>query len=183
MNRQETGIIMDVLATAYPRFYAGQNAPDPERAVALWAEMFAGDDVALVAAAVKSWIEADEKGFPPSIGQIKGKLRQITGEDQELTEAEAWALVSSAVRNGIYEAREEFEKLPPLLRRLVGSPEQIRDWAVMDSATVHGVVASNFQRSYRAISERERAYRQLPKGIREKVRKLSGHPEIGGPHD
>ena len=173
MNRQETGIIMDILATAYPRFYAGQNAPDPERAVALWAEMFAGDDVALVAAAVKSWIEADEKGFPPSIGQIKGKLRQITGEDQELTEAEAWALVSSAVRNGIYGAQEEFQKLPLPLQRIVGSPATLREWACMDSQELHTVVASNVQRSYRQIAAQEREMAKLPADVRAVVLQIA----------
>ena len=56
MTRKETGIIMDILATAYPRFYSGPDAPDPAKAVSLWAEMFAEDDVALVAAAVKALI-------------------------------------------------------------------------------------------------------------------------------
>ena len=68
MTRQETGIIMDILATAYPRFYSGPNAPDPVKAVALWAEMFAEDDVAIVAAAVKALIATDDKGFPPTSG-------------------------------------------------------------------------------------------------------------------
>ena len=59
MTFEETGVIMDILQTAYPRFYSGPNAPDKVKTLRLWAEMFARDDVALVAAAVKGLIETD----------------------------------------------------------------------------------------------------------------------------
>ena len=45
MTRQETGIIMNILTTAYPRFYSGQDAPDPRKTMSLWAEMFRDDPV------------------------------------------------------------------------------------------------------------------------------------------
>lgn len=59
MTIEQTGIIMDILTTAYPRFYSGPDAPDMVKTLRLWAEMFARDDVALVAAAVKALIESD----------------------------------------------------------------------------------------------------------------------------
>ena len=64
MTIEETGVIMDILTTAYPRFYSGPDAPDRMKTLTLWAEMFVHDDVALVAAAVKALIESDSKGFP-----------------------------------------------------------------------------------------------------------------------
>ena len=163
MTRKETGIIMDILTAAYPRFCAG-NA-DMRNVINLWAEMFANDDVALVAAAVKSVIESDEKGFPPSIGQVKAKMRLLTSAG-EMTESDVWNVVKKALRNGIYDAAKEFAKFPPTVKRIVGSQEQLREWATMDSETVHSVVASNFQRSYRAISAREREIAKLPADAR-----------------
>lgn len=176
MTRKETGIIMDILATAYPRFYSGPDAPDPAKAVSLWAEMFAEDDVALVAAAVKALIATDDKGYPPHIGAVKAKLRQITG-GPEKTEADAWNLIARAVRNGLYGAKEEFAKLPPTLQRIVGSPAQLREWAMMDSETLHSVVASNVQRSYKAISSREREIAKLPGDVRKMARQISAEME------
>lgn len=164
MTRQETGIIMDILATAYPRFYAGPDAPDPEKAVALWAEMFAEDDVAIVAAAVKALIATDDKGFPPHIGAVKAKVRQIT-QPSGMTPQEAWNLVAKAIRNSAYESREEYDKLPREVQRLVGSPNQLRDWALMDSDTVHSVVASNFQRSFAARQKADNDFKALPRDV------------------
>lgn len=172
MTFEETGIIMDILKTAYPRFYSGPNAPDKVKTLRLWAEMFAHDDVALVAAAVKGLIETDSKGFPPHIGAVKEKLRLLTAGD-EMTEAEAWGIVAKALRNSAYGSREEFEKFPPVIKRIVGSPSQLREWGTMDSETVHSVVASNFQRSYKAIAQREKELAKLPPDVRVLVGKLA----------
>ena len=164
MTRQETGIIMDILATAYPRFYAGPDAPDPEKAVALWAEMFAEDDVAVVAAAVKALIATDDKGFPPHIGAVKAKVRQIT-QPSGMTPQEAWNLVAKAIRNSAYESREEYDKLPKDIQRLVGSPNQLIDTETMDSQTVHSVVASNFQLTNPARQNADKHFEALPRDV------------------
>lgn len=178
MTRKETGIIMDILTTAYPRFYSGNDAPDPIKTMNLWSEMFSNDDVSLVAAAVKSLIETDEKGFPPTIGQVKAKMRLLTSKE-EMTEAEAWALVAKAVKNGLYGSREEFNKLPKNIQRLVGSHNQLRDWAMMDSDTLHSVVASNFQRSYKQVATREKEIAKLPEDVRKMIGTISGKLSLG----
>jgi len=171
LTRDDTVKVMSVLRGAYPQFYRGISKQEALDTLNLWTSLFSDDDPALVAAAVKSFVEADEKGFPPTPGQIKGKLRLLVSGD-EMTEAEAWGLISAAVRNSLYGAQEEFEKLPPFLRRLVGSPSQLREWGMMDSATLHSVVASNFQRSYKAVSEREKEFAKLPSAVKELVSNL-----------
>lgn len=164
MTRQETGIIMDILTTAYPTFYNGRNAPDMRMTVNLWAEMFAEDDVKIVAAAVKALIATDDKGFPPHIGAVKGRIRQISNPD-EMTEQEAWALISKALRDGYYNAEAEFAKLPPLVQDVVHDPRQLREWSMMDETTVQSVVASNVQRSFRAKAQSRRDFEALPKDV------------------
>lgn len=164
MTRQETGIIMDILTTAYPAFYNGRNAPDMRMTVNLWAEMFAEDDVKIVAAAVKALIATDDKGFPPHIGAVKGRIRQIRNPD-EMTEQEAWALISKALRDGYYNAEAEFAKLPPLVQDVVHDPRQLREWSMMDESTVQSVVASNVQRSFRAKAQSRRDFEALPKDV------------------
>lgn len=171
MDRQETMAILSVLRGAYPAFYRDTSRQEAEAIVNLWAAMFADDDYALVSAAVKSLIVADTKGFPPVIGQVKEYIRKLT-VPQEMTEGEAWALVSKAIRNGIWGAKKEFDALPPKIQRIVGSPQQLTDWAKMDSESVHSVVASNFQRSFRAKAKADKEYAALPS----EVRSLIGNP-------
>lgn len=176
MERSDVLKIMAVLRGAYPQFYRDISRQEAEDTVALWLDMFRRDNPSLVGAAVKSIIEGDEKSFPPTIGQVKAKMRLIAGEDR-MTEAEAWNVVSAAIRNGLYGAADEFEKFPPILKRIVGSPNMLREWARMDSDTVHSVVASNFQRSYRAVSAREREIAKLPPDVREIVQQIGAGQE------
>ena len=178
MTLQETATIMDILTAAYPHFYGGKNAPDARNVMSLWASVFADDDVRLVAAAVKAIIVADTREFPPTIAHVKEKMRQMV-KPKEMTEAEAWTLVSRATRNGIYGSKEEFEKLPPALQKLVGSPEQLRVWATMDADTLHSVVSSNFQRSYKVIQQREQMEAKLPKDVLALVSGMSERMMLG----
>ena len=43
----------------------------------------------------------------------------------------------------------------------------------MDSETVHSVLASNFQRSYRAIAAKEREFERLPPDVRELAARIA----------
>lgn len=189
MTREETLAIMAVLKAAYPNYYKDMKRADAEGVVNLWATMFADEPAELVTAAVKAHIASDSKGFPPHIGAIKDAIIRIS-QPKELSEIEAWALVQRAIsgasmspctmmyRNGETDgktsAQRNFEKLPPLLQRIVGNPGQLAAWAAMNEEVVGTVISSNFQRSYRAIAAKEREYMALPGDVRGMMERLAG---------
>lgn len=179
MTIEETGAVMDIIQAAYPRYYSGPSAPDPKQAVTLWATMFAEDDLQLVLAAVKAFIATDAKGFPPHIGAIKEKLRQLTAP-QETTELEAWGMVYRAICNSGYNSEQEFSKLPKTIQGIVGDARQLREWAMMPTDTVQSVISSNFQRSYRARAQNERELAALPEDVRALANSIAGALEAPG---
>ena len=129
------------------------------------------DDHMLVYTAVRLLMR-DGREFSPSCGQIRAKMESLL-ERETLTEQQAWALVSKACANGYYGYQEEFNKLPLEVQRAVGSPEQIKEWSVMDITTFQSVVASNFMRSYRATLKREAELSKIPESVRSALRGLS----------
>ena len=171
---------MDILKIAYPNFYKSQSEHERLNSAKLWAAMFADDPADVVAAAVKAFIVTDTKGFPPVIGIIKNKIAGIIRRGQ-MTEYEAWHEVKKALSNGLYGASEEFEKLPPILQRLVGSPNQLRQWAAMDSGDLESIVGSNFMRSYKARAEYERDDLLLPADVKNFIAELSKRVAIPEP--
>lgn len=179
MTYDETLTIMSVLKAAYPNYYKDMRRSDADAIVSLWVEMFKDDPVEIVAVAVKAHIATDKKGFPPHIGAIKEAIVKLKTSD-EMTELEAWALVNKATQNSTWNAKEEFDKLPPVIQRLVGSPNQLREWAMMDSATVNSVVASNFQRSYKARAANEREVLALPQDVRQTMEVLAAGMQMPG---
>ena len=89
---------------------------------------------------------------------------------QELTELEAWALVTKAIRNGLYGADEEFAKLPPLVQQAVGQPRCLTEWAML-GAEDKAVTQSNFMRSYRAVVYRAKELSKMPPEVRALIEK------------
>lgn len=175
MNRGETIKILAVLKGAYPAFYRDMGRQELESIVALWQEMF-DEPYALVAAAVKALIAVDAKGYPPHIGAVKARIRQIS-QPRGMSGEEAWRLVEAAASNGQYGAEAEFQKLPQALQTLVKSPEQLRQWATMDGDTFRTVIGSNFQRSYREVVQYEREISAMPPDVRALAEQISNQPE------
>lgn len=165
MTIEETAQVMDLLTVAYPQFYGGRNAPDPEKALVLWASLFQEEDVGLVVAAVKALIVSDTSGYPPGIGAVKARVRQLT-QPRERTEGEAWGLVVQAVKGLDWNHPDRaFQALPEDIRQCVHSPSVLVEWAKTDESVFSTVTASNFQRTYRARCAAQREYAALPSEI------------------
>jgi len=155
---------MDVLRAAYPQFYRGMTEAESRDVLNLWSAMFAEDDPRLVAYAVRALIACDAKGFPPHIGAVRDYMRRIA-RPREMTEQEAWAVVLRAVRNSAYDSERQFHRLPPDIRAAVGSPAVLKSWALSDESDLQ-VIASNFQRSYRARRQSDAERDALPGEVR-----------------
>lgn len=153
MNENETGKILTVICEVYPAFRKDRNIAATAR---VWQRIFEHTPYAAVEQALMAYIATDTKGYPPVPGAINEKIRQA-GELGELTENDAWILVLKAVSRGIYNSAEEFEKLPEDVRRIVGHPRQLHEWALMDAGEVNTVIASSFRRSWRARKELEKS--------------------------
>jgi len=169
---EQIGAVMDILTVAYPQYYKNVSEDEKYAASLLWANMFADDSIEVVVAAVKTFIATDEKGFPPVIGQIKAHVAKIIG-GAEKSELEAWGEVKRALRNSGYHAAEEFAKFDPVIQRIVGSPSQLREWSTVANDVVDSVIASNFQRSYRASAKQYREYLALPNHIKDFIKATS----------
>jgi hypothetical protein len=165
MTREDTIKILTVLRGAYPAFYRDITKQEAESTIALWASMFEEEPYELVGAAVKAFISGDGKGFPPAIGQIKERIRQIT-QPEEMTEQEAWSLVAKALRNSTYGSEQEFAKLPPEVQAVVHDPGQLKQWAMSPADEVETVIASNFMRSFRVKQKTSKEYLALPTSVK-----------------
>lgn len=156
--------LLTLIQAEYPHSFRGMDERMMQLKRELWEREFADADINLVYAAVRIYMKRAES-YAPGIGQIREILQSFLS-DGELSETEAWALVSRAASNGYYHYEEEFQKLPPPVQRAVGRAEQLHKWALMDTETFESVVASNFMRSFRAIQKREKENTLLPENLR-----------------
>lgn len=175
MTRSETAQIIAIMQLNYPDTFRGMSDQAIGGMVDLWQRMFTEETAALVQNAVETHICASTDRYMPNIGIIKEEIRKLTQpQPQGMSENEAWSLVMAALRNSAYGYREEYAKLPPLIRRAVGNENTLREWAMLPTEELNTVVASNFMRSYRAIQKREEEWAKLPQAYRDEMQRLSG---------
>lgn len=168
MTREETVKIIRIMVDSYPNY----KPNDISETVDVWNVMLSDYDYNLVAMALKAYILSDTSGFAPSIGQLVGKIQSIT-QPQELSEMEAWALVSKAIRNSVYNSVEEFAKLPPLVQKAVGTPDNLKNWAMSDYSSIETVIQSNFIRTYRVVTNRQSEINRMSDDIKALIEKTN----------
>ena len=159
LKREETVKIIRIICDCYPN-YKPNNLTET---VDVWNMMLSDYTYEQVSVALKAYILADTNGFAPSIGQLVDRVNTFS-QPQELNELEAWSLVYKAIRNSGYNSEYEFSLLPDMVRKAVGTPNQLRTWA-MDENFNEQVVSSHFIRCYRSEVARDRDFRKMPANI------------------
>lgn len=157
--------------------YPNYKPNDISETVDVWQMMLEEYSYQQVSVALKAYILSDNSGFAPSIGQLVDKMQSIQ-KPQELNEIEAWSLVSKAIRNSSYNSVEEFAKLPPIVQKAVGLPDQLRVWA-LDEHYNEGVARGHFINCYKVVLEREREIQKMPKSVRDTIAKVNENSHSG----
>jgi len=168
MDREQTKYIIKVISATYSNFKPN-NISDT---IDAWSFFLADYNYNDIAMALKKYVSTSGSGFPPSCDQL---VAMIGKEDElaEETEAEAWAMVSKAIRRGNYYAEEDFNKFPLAVQRAIGSAETIRVLASSENYN-ESVESSNFKRVYREIVKRQREDARIKIGSKAEDIKLLG---------
>ena len=183
MTRKETAQLLSVLNAAYPAFYSKFTDKEIGGIVDLWHEMFADEDVGLVKYALKELI-ATHTGYPPDIAALKAKIKSIVDAATEKpTHEELWFMLKEATKNGYYGAQQEFDKLPPVLKRFCGSPSTLRDYALLDEDIFNTVTRGQFLKQIKVIEAREEYANSMPESIKLLVERVyqplpGAHPQL-----
>lgn len=146
MQRNETAQIVQILVETYPSQFKAESPV----LLQVWEATMVDLDFADVKKALFQYIQTSTTGFPP----VPGQLRALIAKPQTakiMTASEAWGLVRNAIGNALYGAEEEFNALPKTIQRIVGTPQMLRDMAMLDQAGI-SVEQANFTRAYEGMA-------------------------------
>jgi hypothetical protein len=153
--------IIGSIKVAYPNY----KPDDLQLCVDMYKALFKDYTYEQVSMGLHRFIMTDKSGFAPSIGQIIDCMLTNSKPD-EMSEMEIWGLVSRAIRNAAYHSEDEFNKLPELAQKAIGSSQQLNIWAV-DEGYNESLSQSNFLRSYRIVKQRSEEDAKLPQYIKD----------------
>lgn len=164
MTKQETLKILAILKTMYPEQF--KNV-DGKLLADIWQEQLSDCSYQDIDKAVRAYIATNETNFAPSIGKLRSMVVKLNQpEAAYMTAQEAANLVQRAVANSGHHAQEEFAQLPPVIQRIVRTPQTLFEWSQMDVEAFQSVILSNFQRSYQTAVKQEMENEQLPEGLK-----------------
>lgn len=163
MTEKEVRQLLAMTQAVYPNY----NPPSREAAVNAWLMCLSEYDNNVVMVAFKAYMTTNTSGFAPAPGQLIEILQTLT-QPSELNELEAWSIVRKALRNCGYNSEQEFAKLPTVVQKTVGTPQQLKIWAC-DSEFNENVVSSNFIKTYRTEVKRATELNKVPDDIRKLV--------------
>lgn len=165
MLREETQRLLMMIQGSYSNF----KPVDQTVAINTWNLALADISFKQAQQAFLTYLRRDISGFAPTPGKLLEIIHEISEENQP-NENEAWTMVEKALRNSTYNSESEFAKLPSLVQKAVGSPGQLRSWALEESGS-RQVMASNFMRVYRAEQLKQKDYEKLPENLKALVNK------------
>lgn len=148
MDKNETIKILALCKAGYPNQYKGMKTTDAEALINLWNMQFCDISYQDVELAVMQYISSDTTGYMATVGKLKEIIAK--NASKQLDEYEAWRLVSNACKWSGYHAKEEFNKLPPTIQKMLGTPQRLKDYGKQDLTELETVTASNFMRAYKA---------------------------------
>jgi len=168
MTLEETKKLLMMIEAAFPNF----KVENPKETANTWHWLLTEYPANVILGSFQIYVKTNKTGFAPSVSQLINGVHEPTQIERQ-TEGEAWALVKKAMSDSNYHAEDRFNELPEAVQRAVGSPSMLRQWAQTDSDEVNTVVMSNFQRTYRAILNKQEYNDKVPEEISQLVKGLS----------
>lgn len=181
MTRKETASMLMILQAAYPQFYKDMGESEGRAMMNLWSDMFADENLEVVKLALYRLIQS-HAGFPPSIADVKEKIREIKSVVMdEPTNEDLWNILRAGVEDGLHGAKEHFDAFPPVLKRYCQSPRWLQDHAEHDPQTLDTVDKALFMKQIDSMKQRVNFESEIPERIRGILRgNLSGKELMGG---
>lgn len=164
MTRAECKQLLMICEATYPNF---KNS-NPQEVLDAWFVILEEFDYKTILGALKVYIHTSESAFAPSVSQLIAmtrKPKELSGPD----EVSVWREIRQAIRRGIYYHEEDFPKLSPIAQRLVGDPQQLREWACLPSEDIDNDIHKDIVFRFKALTERDKEISALPSEVRAQI--------------
>ena len=153
MNKSETVKLLKMFKVVYDTFYIAEEEKELDIQINVWYSVFKDIDFKIIQQGAAYLFKTLR--YNPKPADLWDSIEKIITPNK-LTEQEATNCIINVLGDAYYRPQKAFDSLPPLLQRLVGTPNQLKQWSLMDLDAVNSVIASNLARSYRSMEQSER---------------------------
>jgi hypothetical protein len=163
MKREEFIQMIIALESMYPNMKVSQN----DFTVEIWYGILGHISMSAMESVIKKHVSQSK--FQPTANELITHYNELTETEPQMSEVEAWGIVKKAIRNATYNSKSEFEKLPDIIQKTIGSADVLRSWAMEESDNTDKVTGSNFMRSFRDVHTRDKQFKALPNDVKQLI--------------
>lgn len=151
MTKQDIGILISKMRATFPASYAKETPEETRKKMTVWYELFAKYPKEAVFSALGEYTMENDTPFGPTPGQLHAIINKHVVEKSGLklmTKYEAWDKVVYTLRHKdiINGSQAAFNELPDGIKKAIGTPRLLRDWATMDMDKLEFVKRDFFER-------------------------------------
>lgn len=174
MTKAEALKLIFAVKAGYPVYYRNVSQMELEAMADIWVGVLEGYTFKECYAAVLTYIRSGSREILQSPGQVVDvieKLRAASQPEGALTPIEAWQkYVRPAISDGLYHSKENFEKMPEIVKEAINSPDYLKEMAQVTSEKVDTVERSNFiNKLYPAATARRAQEARMPASVRKAI--------------
>ncbi len=155
---------LSTLKAAYPAFYSKQSREELGTVLNLWMLAFEKYDSQIVSFAMLELIKT-HTGYPPDIAALTAKIKEIINAgNNEPTDEELFLMLRESC--SVYNASENFKKLPRVLQIFCGSPSRLREFGQMDESAFNTEIHGQFLRTIKPTRSQAEIESSMPESVR-----------------
>lgn len=172
MTLQEVTKLVSYIKVNYPNSYKDMSDADLAMLTGTWFKHFKQYEPNEVLSAVDYFISNDRKGYPPTIGNVKGIITD-NRHKADIDPEYAWDHVMQNVQGAIQSPRRKFEQLTRMEQRALGTPSNLRSIGRAETQKEREYMKNNFIKRYKRLQEENKKMEALPSSTRQFIENLT----------
>ena len=157
MKKEEIKKAISLIKLNYPYFYKDYSEDDILLLINLWDFQFKNEEYNNVYKAIMFYISTNN--HPPTIANIKEIIYNMLNDNKLPSNEEAWEMVLNASRINRASAREEYEKLPGYLQKIITIDTLISIGGSSNDNLIY--LKRDFLKDYQTIKEDQKEIYQI----------------------
>lgn len=172
ITEDEARQLLSIMAVIYPNIQISEATIEPT--IKIYQRIFAKYKYQELENALEIYSTTNMSGFPPQPAHLIDIIESAYESENKMDDSEVWKIIYNAVCRSSYKAEEDFNNFPPIIQRVVGSPNQLREWGQTSIDIVNGSVKTSVMINYHNIVKEEKVKNRMPNNSLSQIEKLAG---------
>ena len=160
MTKEDVKKLLATITAFYPNF----KLENPAIALNGWLAILEEYETDVISKSLKAYVTGGHE-YAPNPGQLIQLAFDLIHGDEYPDEGAAWDMYYKALSDSTWHAKESFDKLPPIVQKVAGSPSVLHAIATDNSFNASNV-RRDFSISYRAAVMRDKEERTTPSDVK-----------------